>query len=1119
MAGDTFVLPTSSTQRRLWMLDRLTPNSPEYNIVWAVRLTGPLRVAALESALTWLVGRHEALRTTFTAVDGEPAQVVGEPWPVRLPVTEVPADAARRLLDEEGRAPFDLATGPLLRARLLRLSAEEHLLILVVHHIVADGWSFGVLFPELAHAYAAAVAGTEPELPPPPIQYADFAVWQRERAESGGDAPALEFWRDALAGAPTLLDLPADRPRPAEQRSTGGLHYFDLPAASVAGVRALAGATGTTDFAVLLSAFQALLHRLTGQPDLLVGVPVSGRTRPETRQVVGFFANTLAMRARFGDGTTFRELLAATGAAAVAAQSHQDVPFEQVVDLLAPRRSLAYSPVVQVMFALEEQPEPVVTAGLRIAPELWENGTVKFDLTLTVEQRPDGLRGRLTYRDDLFDAERMHQLADQYLALLAGAVADPDTRVAELPLLGDADLARLRAAGAADRLEPPPYASVAELLDRHPPADPDAVAVAGPDGDRLTYRRLARDSNQLAQLLRASGVGPDVPVGLCLSRGPAMVTAVLAVWKAGGGYLPLDPQLPVARLAGMAADAATTGPGPLVVITDRASATRTGDPWPAGTRVILLDDGPDPARLAELPDRAPEVSGHPDSLAYLLYTSGSTGVPKPVAVTHGAVVNLLTAFHRLLRLTPADRVAAITTLAFDISVVEVVLPLLAGARIEVFESAADAAALRAGLLAREVTVVQATPTSWRMLVAAGGVPAGVRLRISGGEALPRDLADTLAADGATVLNGYGPSETTIYSTAGPVAAGTGPVDIGTALANTRAYVLDPAGRPVPLGVVGELYLGGRGVGRGYPGRPGLTADRFRPDPFAAEPGARMYATGDLARWLPGGRLEYLGRVDHQIKLRGYRIEPGEIEAALRDQPGVREAVVTTWQAGPDDVRLVGYVTPSDPQAPPAWRTVREALARRLPDYMVPATLVVLDRLPRTTSGKIDRTALPEPSWRDDAGDGAGRSAPRNPVERRLAELWCAVLGLPEVGIHDNFFELGGHSLTATRLIARIQTTFGVDLPLRQLFAAPTVAELAVLISPDGSEPAVGADPTGRAAGPGPRDARGVAADVVGPAGQAAGRRDPERLLASLDDLSDGEIDELLNTLIAEEEGA
>ncbi|MFE0589823.1 amino acid adenylation domain-containing protein [Micromonospora echinospora] len=1082
MNTETYVLPSSFTQRRLWMIDQMAPGAVTYHIAWAVELDGPLDVAALEATLSWLVDRHEALRTHFTAVDGEPAQVVAPAAPVRLPVVDAgPGDHWRDLVDAAAREPFDLATGPLARFGLIRRSADAHVLTVVVHHGVADGWSFGVLFRELAAGYAALTAGAHPDLPPPPVQYADFAVWQREQDEQGAFDADLDFWHAELTGAPTLLELPADRPRPAEQSDAGGEVRFGFPDALAARLRA--GRDGTL-FTRLLAGFQVLLHRLTGADDLLVAVPVAGRTRPETRDVVGFFANTLALRARFTDRPDFAGVLAQARASATAVQSRQDVPFDRIVERLAPSRSLAHAPVVQVMFALDEPPAPDTSAGLRFIPRLWENGTVKFDLTLTVEDRPDGLTGRITYRTDLYDPARVAGFADRYLTLLAAALDRPDRPVDELPMLDAGERERLLRAGDDSDLPLPPVATVGELLDHYPPADVDAVAVAGPDGV-LTRRDLVLRANRIAHLLRRHGVGPDTPVGLCLGRGTDLVAAVLGVWRAGAGYLPLDPALPTDRLATMLADAA-----PSVVLTDATGAARAAEAVAAGTTVpvVLRLDQLDPTGL---PADPPPVAGHPDALAYLLYTSGSTGRPKGVAVTHGAVVNLLVGFHRLLDLTPADRVAAITTPAFDISVVELVLPLLAGARIEMFDvdTALDASALHAALTDRGVTVLQGTPATWRMLVAARGVPAGVRLRISGGEALTRDLADRLRADGARVLNGYGPSETTIYSSAGEVDA-TGPVDLGRPCANTRVHLLDAAGEPVPDGVVGEIHIGGVGVARGYHGQPALTADRFRPDPFGG-PGGRLYATGDLARRLADGRLEYLGRADQQVKVRGFRIELGEIEAALRDQPGVRDAVVTTWGTGAD-VRLAAYAVtePAGADAVSLWPPVRAALARRLPEYMVPATLVVLDALPRTASGKRDRRALPEPTWRETSGDGP--TAPRDPVEEQLAALWRDVLGRAEVGVHDNFFALGGHSLTATRLIARVRTTFGTELALRSLFAAPTIAELAVIVAAGVEAPA--------------------GTDRIGPAGPT-----PQDLLASLDDLSDSEVDALLDTLIAEED--
>ncbi|MFI5496801.1 amino acid adenylation domain-containing protein [Actinoplanes sp. NPDC051859] len=1060
----SYALPASANQQRLWMLDQLDPGCPAYNITWAVQLAGPLDVAVLARSLGWLLDRHEALRTVLGAEDGAPVQLVRPPWPVTLDVTEVsPGADPGTLAAVEGARPFDLATGPLVRHRLLRLGVERHVLVLVVHHAVADGWSFDTLFEELAAAYAA---GGDPGLPPPPVQYADVALWQRERAAAGDFDDGVRHWRAVLAGAPTVLALPTDRPRPAEPSWAGGLVRRALPDGVAAAVDRLARAAGTTPFAVLLAAFQALLHRVSGQDDLLVAVPVSGRPRSETTRVVGFFANTLALRARFAPQSTFRAVLGSTSLAMTDALAHQETPFDRVVAAVTAGRSLAHAPLTQVMFALERQQEPRTAGALHIAPELCENGTAKFDLTLTVEQRTAGWSLRLTYRQDLFDADRIAALADDYTDLLGVALADPD---AILPSAGGG-----APAGYNDTALALPDTDLATLLRNRWPSSPTAVATATADGTSVTYGQLAERSDQLAGRLRAAGVTSDTPVGLCLPRGVAVVTAILAIWKAGAGYLPLDPSLPAERLAAMTADA-----GARVLLTDESTRTAAG--WPADVAVLdVAESGP----AAPSPDVAPA-----DGLAYLLYTSGSTGTPKGVTVTHRSLVNLLVGVGATLALGPADRVAALTTPAFDISVVELILPLLAGARVEVFDAdtVRDAVLLRAELTRRGVTVVQATPASWRMLLAAGGVPAGVRLRISGGEALTRELADALRTDGARLVNGYGPSETTVYSTLGEVGP-TGPVDLGRPVANTQLYLLDAAMWPVTSGVVGEIHLAGLGVARGYHGRPGQTADRFRPDPFDPEPGGRLYATGDLARWLPDGRLAYLGRADHQVKVRGFRIELGEVEAALRALPALRDAVVTAWQGAAEDVRLVAYAEVVDAGRNDAvWPEVRAALARVLPEYMIPALLVPLDRLPRTPGGKIDRRALPEPHWGD---HGTSSAAPRGPVQERLAALWCAVLGLPAVGVHDSFFDLGGHSLTATRLIARITAEFGVALPLRALFATPTIAGLSEQLT------------------------EGATTTVPGPAPWAAG---PDSA-ASLDSLSDDEIDNLLDTLIAEENG-
>jgi len=989
-ADDTFVFPTSSGQRRLWLLDQLAPESSAYNLGWHVRLSGALDPARLERALAIVVNRHEALRTTLTATDGVPTQVVVSH--VSVPVLDIVESEVDALV----RHPFDLAGGPLLRAGLAAVDTEEHVLVLVVHHAVVDDWSCAILFDELARCYAGET------LDEPAIQYPDYAVWQREQADANAFGTQARYWRTELAGIPTMLPLPTDRPR-VRAAGRGAELVVDLDPVPDA------------SFGTLLAVYQALLHRLTGQEDFLVATPVSGRGRPETEELVGFLANTLALPARIPAGTTFAELTERTHASVAGALANQDLPFEELVDLLAPHRT--HAPVAQVMFAVEPATEPTTVAGLTIAPRLLPNGGAKFDLFLTVEQGPDTWRARWNYDTDLFDQATVAGFADLFTVLLAAALAEPDLPIAELPL-GDPTRTPV--------VTPPAGTVVFDLA-----GFGDAPAVTDRTGT-LTYRELDRAANRLAHLLVAAGIGPDVPVALCLERGIQVVVGILAAWRAGGGYVPLDPGWPVDRLAAMAADA-----GCPVLVTHRAA----GVDLPGDRTVIRLDGDTDAAVLAAQPSVPPVCRpAHPGTVAYLLYTSGSTGRPKGVSVTHGGVGNLLSAMDGLLDLTPDDHVASIATPSFDVSVVELLAPLLRGARVTVVPAAEvfDGHLLRHRLVATGATVVQGTPSAWRLLVAAGGPPAGVRLRITGGEALTRDLADALLSDGATLVDGYGPTETTVYSTAATVPSGRSAIRLGDPVGGTTLHVLDPALRPVPDGVLGELHIGGAGVARGYRNQPGMTAGRFLPDPFSTTPGARLYATGDLVR-MRGGRLAFLGRADHQVKLRGFRVELGEVESVLREHNLVRDAVVTTWRSNEADARLVGYVLPG-PRLDPG--ELRPWLAARLPDYLVPSLIMTLRSVPRTRTGKVDRTALPAPAL---APSRTRAVPPRTEVERKLAVMWRDVLRLGpnvELGVHDDFFALGGYSLTATRLLARVRAQLAVTLPLATLFGAPTIAGLA-----------------------------------------------------------------------------
>jgi amino acid adenylation domain-containing protein len=1077
MSDEVYELPVSFAQRRIWLLDQFDPAGIAYLVPWRVRLDGPVDRAALAAALDTVVERHETLRTTFRSVDGQPVQVVG-PAAGQLSYVDLsgaaePDAAAEARVAAEATEPIDLARGPLLRATLLRLAPQRHLLVLVTHHVVADGWSFALLFAELAAAYQAWPAGAAPALPELPIQYGDFALWQQERWEAGGFAPDERYWQDELHGAPTTLALPTDFPRPPRQAYRGRTHDLSIPTEVAAGLRGLGQRSGGTLFMTLLSVFATVLARYTGRGDVLVGVPVSGRTRPETEHLVGLFMNTLALRARMDDNPRFVELLDRVRRVTVGGLAHQELPFDRIVEMLHPVRSLAQSPVVQVMFALEEPAEPITTGGLTWTPSLVDNGSAKFDLTLGVTDTGDGLTGRLTYDADLFTPAWAQRFAGCLLAAARAVVADPQTRVGDLELLP----APLRDVVLLDWAAGPPAGPPADVV----PLLADALrgerpAVFAVDGTS-SRERTARCAGQVAALLARHGVGPDVPVGLCLPRTSALVPALLGVWWAGGGYVPLDPGYPAERLRLMVADS-----GLRVLLTHSSLAGLVADIAGADVTVLRVDS-PEVAQADPVPARVVA----PDALAYTIFTSGSTGRPKGVAVPRRAVHAMLCAFRDALPLTEADRLVAVTTLSFDIAVLELLLPLVCGGQVVLADAstAGDGAALRRLLHMSKATALQATPATYRMLHAAGGVPERVRLRLCGGEALPPDLVEVLTADGAQAWNVYGPTETTVWSAAGPVAPPPAPIEVGPPIPGTRMYVLDANLRPVPPGVLGEVYLAGAGVARGYHGQPGLTAERFLPDPWS--PGARLYRTGDLARWRDSGRLELLGRADHQVKVRGFRIETGEVEAVLARHAAVAQAVVTAQDtpsgagsgpgAGP---QLVAYVVPA------AGSTVDVATLRRhlngyLPEYMVPAVFVPLPELPLTPNGKVDRGRLPAAVW--DAQRSARREPPRTPVEKRLADLWTQLLPpTGELGRHDNFFALGGHSLTATQLIARIGTAFGVQLPLATLFTHATVAELASLLEESG-------------------------------AGRPAGTDTP---MDAVSRLSDAEIDDLLRSLIPDE---
>ncbi len=1077
-------LPLSFAQERLWFLDQLQPGSAVYNIPAAFRLRGRLSVPALGAALTEIARRHEALRTTFAERGGRPVQVAAPPARVPLPLvdlTRLPAAAREveleRLAADEARRPFDLASGPLLRVRLLRLRgaagegggerAEEHAVLATVHHAVADGWSMGVLVRELGALYPAALAGAPAPLPEPPLQYGDYAVWQRRRLDGEWMAAEVAHWRGALDGAPLVLDLPSDRPRPAQQGIAGAQLPVNLSGDLAAAVRETAAAAGTTPFMVLLAAFFAVLHRWTGAGDLLAGSPVAGRNRRELEGLIGFFVNTLVLRAQVADDPPFSALLAEVRATTLDAYAHDELPFERLVEDLRPPRDLGRPPLVQVMLAHQAAAPAaeLVLPGLALAPLPVDSGTAKLDLTLSLGEEAHGLAGFLEYATDLFDRATAERWLGHFETLLAGAAAEPARRVSELPLLSGAERRQLAAWN--DTAAARPVLPVHRWVARQAARTPEAVAVSGA-GASLTYRELTAGAQRLGGRLRAAGVGPEARVALFLDRSPHLVEAILGVWEAGGAYVPLDPTHPPARLALVLGEAR-----PAAVVTERSLAGRLPD---TGAPVLFVDGGEEEDQVGRT-GWAGAVAAEPENLAYVLFTSGSTGRPKGVEVPHRALANFLAAMLRApgLRASGADNalqphletgrdglpgapgdgakrrgsngvLLAVTTPAFDIAALELLLPLLAGGRVEMAsrEEAADPVLLAAAIARTRPSALQATPATWRMLLDAGWPGDPGLLALCGGEALPADLAARLLPRVRALWNLYGPTETTVWSAARPVARGDErrAGAIGSPVANTRLHVVDAHGRELPLGVSGELAIGGAGVARGYLGRPELTAERFRPDAFAAEPGARAYLTGDLVRRLPDGALDFLGRLDHQVKVRGFRIETGDVEAALAAHPEVGQAAVVVRAEGAGGGSLVAYLVLKESAAGAAERLPRELksfLGERLPEFMVPSAFVVLPAFPLTPNGKLDRRALPAPGAVAAAGE---HEPPATPAERALAAIWERLLERAPIGRRDSFFDLGGHSLLATRMLARVREEMGTALSLRELFAAPTLAELA-----------------------------------------------------------------------------
>jgi amino acid adenylation domain-containing protein len=1033
--------PLSFAQERLWFIDRLEPGSATYNIPAALRLTGALDVVALERALGEIVRRHEALRTVFSEVDGLPVQVISPFGGFALPVEDLSglgeADreaAAGRRTSEEARRGFDLSAGPLFRASLLRLGAEDHVLLITMHHIVSDGWSGGVLFREMWALYEAYRAGRESPLPELPVQYADYAVWQREQLAGEALERHLSYWRERLAGAPELLELPTDHPRPAVQTFRGATVPVELSPELLERLQALGRSEGATLYMTVLAAFQVLLSKYSGSDDIVVGSPIAGRTRKEIKELIGLFVNTLVLRTDLSGDPSFREVLRRAREATLGAYEHQEMPFEKLVAELKPERSLSHSPLFQVVFTLESAGGGEGTlAGLEVSGAGAELASAKFDLSLMLKATAQGVRGGLNYSTDLFERGTVERMLGHLGRVLEQVAADPDVRLSRLELLGGVERALVLEAWNRTERPYPPGVCMHELFEAQVERTPGAVAVSF-QGERVTYAELNARANRLAHHLRALGVGPEVRVAVCINRGVDTLVALLAVLKAGGGYVPLDPGNPDDRLRYLLADSA-----PAVLLTGGPIAARLAG---AGVPLVDLGDlGAWDAYPASDPGRA-EVGVGPEHLAYVIYTSGSTGRPKGVLVQHGSFVNLLAVTRAAFGVGPGDVMPALASSAFDMSLFEIPLPLISGAEVRLVPPlrVMEARALLDDIA--DATLLCTVPAVMREIVKVerqGPRLARLRATFVGGEQVPADLLAEMSAafPAARTHVIYGPTETTILTSTHEV-PGDGAVaghPIGRPLGNVRLYVCDALGEPQPLGVAGELLIGGMGVARGYLGRPALTAERFVPDPFSTVPGARLYRSGDRVRWKESGVVDFLGRTDFQVKIRGFRIEPGEIEARLREHPAVRQAVVLAREDFPGKKLLVAYVV-----GEAAADALKAHLAASLPAYMVPAAYVRLEALPLTSNGKVDRRALPVPGAA--AFARRGPEPPHTMTERVLAEIWAEVLGVKQVGRRDNFFDLGGHSMLAVQLVARVREALNPAATVTDVFTHPTLYELA-----------------------------------------------------------------------------
>ena len=1040
--GSSTAAPVSLAQQRLWLLHQLDPATDPYYLPFYYRLTGPLDTAALQRGLNEVIRRHEILRTVFKELDSEVVQIVLPSFDLALPAIDLSDLSEARveqeiktLVDAEAERPFDLEQGPLMRALLLRVSAEEHGFLLVFHHLVMDGWSMDIFMDELMTCYEAFSANKPHSLPELPLQYADFAAWQRGWTTGSVLPEQLAYWKQQLSGDLPVLEIPTDHPRPPRMSYRGGDRSFDLTKDLTEQLNELSHREGATLFMTLMAALLTLLHRYTGQEDIILGTAVAGRNHAEIEKLIGFFINTLILRTDLTGDPKFSELLGRVREVALGAYDHQDVPFEKLVEELQPERDPSRTPFFQVMVSFQTVPAvELTTSGLKITPQDVGNQS-RFDLELHLWDVPEGLAGTLIYDSDLFEQSTIARMLRHFETLLEGVAANPEARLSELPLLTTEEQEQLNDWNRTST-EYGRYECLPHLVEMQVARLPEAVAVSY-GANQISYRELNTRSNQLAHYLRRRGVGPDVRVGVLLERSIEMVVALLAILKAGGAYVPLDGSNPPQRLQFMLEDAAVA-----------LLLTQHGQPEVATDgELVYLDERWEQFESESRENPAIETSA--ENLAYVIYTSGSTGQPKGVGVTHRAI-NRLVRNTNYVQLNATDRIAQVSNSSFDAATFEIWGALVHGGQLVGFEkeTALSTAELKQALAEQQISAMFLTTALFNQI--AQSLPetfAPLRYLLFGGEASdPHSVRRVLEQGGPEhLLHVYGPTESTTFTTwyeVSDVQPGARTIPIGQALSNTEVWVLDRHIQLAPVGVAGELFIGGDGLARYYLRRPELTAEKFVPHPFSAEPGARLYRTGDLVRHLSDGNVEFLKRMDQQVKIRGFRIELGEIETALQEHPAVRESIVIAHEETEGERHLVAYVVPAPGTfAQQLIPELRNWLRTRLPSYMTPAYFVVLDELPLNANGKVDRRALPVPTA-DTQIEEETFISPRTPEEERVAEIWAEVLDVRPISAEANFFDLGGHSLLATRIINRIRERYGVELPVRLLFDSPTVAALA-----------------------------------------------------------------------------